>query len=89
MPSTLSDVRQERDFARPLHGHRELTLVGAGKAGDAAAAGLPLVGEEAAQQVEILVVDFLGVDPRVFTRTRAVVAATAPSAVDAPEVVRL
>ena len=50
----------------------------AGKSGDAAAAGLPLVGEEAPQQVEVLVVDDLGVDARVLARTGAIGAA--PSA---------
>ena len=80
-PSALSDVGQQGDLARPLHRHRELALVAAGKSGDAPAAGLPLVGEEAPQQVEVLVVDDLGVDPRVLARPGAVgAAATAPAA---------
>ena len=74
-PSALSDVGQQGDLARPLHRHRELSLVAAGKSGDAPAAGLPLVGEEAPQQVEVLVVDGLGVDPRVLARPGAVGAA--------------
>jgi hypothetical protein len=79
VPSALSDVRQERDLARPLHGHRELTLVGAGKAGDSTAAGLTLVGEEAAQKIQVFVVDYFGVDPRVFAGTGAVGPAAATS----------
>jgi hypothetical protein len=79
VPSALSDVREQRDLARPFHGHRQLTLVGAGKAGDSTAARLPLVGEETAQKVKVLVVDYFGVDPRVFAGTGAVGATAAPT----------
>ena len=79
-PSALSDVRQQGDFARPLHRHRELALVTAGKSGDPTAAGLPLVGEEAAQQVQVLVVDGVGVDARVLARPGAIGASPAATA---------
>jgi hypothetical protein len=55
--------------------------VGARKAGDPATAGLPLVGEEAAQQVQVLVVDDFGVDPGVFAGPGAVGAAAAATSV--------
>jgi hypothetical protein len=53
--------------------------VGAGKAGDSATARLPLVGEETAQQVQVLVIDYFGVDPRVFAGTGAIGATATPT----------
>jgi hypothetical protein len=55
--------------------------VGARKAGDPTAASLPLVGEKAAQKVQVLVVDDLGVDPGVFAGPGAVGATAAATAV--------
>src|SRR5204863_8505626 len=53
----LGDVREQRNLARPLHGGRDLHLVPAARARDAAAADLALLGDVAAQLVDVLVVD--------------------------------
>src|SRR5262245_847565 len=53
----LGDVRQQRHLARPLHGGRDLHLVAAARAGDAAAADLALLGDVAPELVDVLVVD--------------------------------
>src|SRR5690348_16804113 len=51
------DVRQQRHLACSLDGGRDLHLVPAAGAGDAAAADLALLGDVAAQLVDVLVVD--------------------------------
>src|SRR6476620_7833825 len=53
----LGDVRQQRHLARPLDRLRDLHLVPAACAGDAAAADLALLGDVGAQLVDVLVVD--------------------------------
>src|SRR5690242_17020019 len=54
---SFCDVRQQRHLARSLDGGRDLHLVPAAGAGDAAAADLALLGDVAAQLVDVLVVD--------------------------------
>src|SRR5438876_12112914 len=53
----LGDVRQERHLARALDRGRDLHLMPAARAGNAAAADLALLGDVAAQLVDVLVVD--------------------------------
>src|ERR1043166_7577415 len=59
----LRDVRQQRHLARALHRGRDLHLVPSACAGDAAAADLALLGDVAAQLVDVLVVDLGGLLP--------------------------
>src|SRR5256714_3410187 len=53
----VGDVREERHLARALDGDRDLPLVAAAGAGDAARADLPLLRDVAAELVVVLVVD--------------------------------
>src|ERR1043166_2503896 len=53
------DVRQQGHLTRALHRHRDLALVPAARARDAAVADLPLLGDVAAQLVDVLVVDLV------------------------------
>src|ERR1022692_1567403 len=53
----LGDVRQQGHLAGPLHRLGDLHLVTPARAGDAAAADLPLLGDVPAQPVDVLVVD--------------------------------
>src|SRR5438105_14427419 len=57
--SVLIGVGQEREKARPLDRHRELTLIEGFRAGDAARNDLARLGGIALQGGEILVVDRL------------------------------
>src|SRR5690242_6259637 len=54
---SFCDVRQQRHLARSLDGGRDLHLVPAAGAGDAAAADLALLGDVATQLRDVLVVD--------------------------------
>src|SRR5215210_5971814 len=53
------DVRQQGELAGPLDGGRDLVLVAAARARDAARADLAAVGDELAQGGDVLVVDEL------------------------------
>src|SRR5919106_1657266 len=53
------DVGQQRHLARPLHRDRDLTLVPAARARDAAVADLALLRDVKPGLGEVLVVDFL------------------------------
>src|SRR5262245_24103819 len=55
----LIGVRQQRQEARALHGHRELPLIERLRAGDAARNDLARLGDVALQRGQILVVDVL------------------------------
>ena len=52
-------VGEERHLARPLDRHRDLPLVTAARAGDAAGADLALLGDVAPELVDVLVVDLV------------------------------
>src|SRR5439155_3139487 len=59
----LPHVGQERHLAGALDGGRDLHLVAPAGAGDAARADLALLGDEAAQLIQVLVVDVLDLHP--------------------------
>src|SRR5262245_9939451 len=75
----LADVWQQSELAGTLDGQGELLLVLPGEPGDTPRPGLPPVGDEPPQQVQILVIDRLGVDPGVLPRPSAVAEAPAPA----------
>ena len=54
-----SDVRQQRHLAGALDRDRDLPLVAAARAGDAAGADLALLGDVAPELVDVLVVDLV------------------------------
>src|SRR5215216_2429941 len=78
--SALADVGKQRQLASPLHRQRQLLLVLAGEPGDAAGPGLAPVRDEPPQEVEVLVVDLLDVDPRVLSRPPTIGEAASPAA---------
>src|SRR5205085_11671673 len=53
----FGDVGQERHLSRALHRLRDLDLMPPARAGDPPAADLPLLGDVAAELVDVLVVD--------------------------------
>src|SRR5437762_14238554 len=59
--SSLNRERQQREFARELDGAGEFTLLLGGHRGDAGWYDLALFGDEALQQLHILVVDLRAV----------------------------
>src|SRR5690606_5410240 len=68
-PLPLTHVREEGHFTGALHGDAQLGLMLAGQAGDSTRPGLALVGDEPAQQRQVLVIEVLSRNLGVLART--------------------
>src|SRR4051812_7375597 len=78
LAATLVDVGEQGELARALHRAGDLRLVATARAGDAARADLPLLGDELAQGRDVLVVDLLDLVATVLAGLAAPAAGAAP-----------
>jgi hypothetical protein len=69
--STFGDVRQQRQFTRPLHGTRYLALMAPARSGNPPRADLSALGDKAPQRRDVLVVDLVDVVAAVRARLTA------------------
>src|SRR6185312_10868421 len=69
--ATLGDVRQQRKLPGALDGTGHLALMPAARSGDPPRADLASVGDEPAEQAEVLVVDLLHLVAAIRTRLAA------------------